>query len=307
MFEIIKGDILISNPHISIGDGVFKGCVGLENISIGNSVSSVGNGLFEDCANLKTIQWGSKSETLPEDTFKGCESLANFNITVDSISSLKSIGDRGFKDCKSLREISGLGGGGLLFSGIESIGNNVFEGCIGMDVMQIPNTVSSLGDNVFEDCENLKAITVGTPPFEIGQKVLGDNAGGRYFYTGVVTDEEYNAFVEKWKEQLGEDYGEENVSKLIVRGDGNSTSVQPDSTVVPVVNKNTDLIPTTKPTAEPTTEPTTEPIVEETPAPTEKPDEPENDETIKSETVADTADAIIEIKEDTPFTDEENE
>lgn len=312
VFEIIKGDILLSDPSISMGDGVFKGCNGLENISIGLAVSSVGRGLFEDCENLKNVVWGSKSENLPEDTFKCCSNLSNFNITVDSMSALKSIGDRGFKDCKALKEINGLGGGGLLFSGIKNIGSNAFDGCIEMNLMQIPNTVSSLGDNVFAECENLKAITVGTPPFEIGHKVFGDSADGKYFYTGIVTDEEYNVFIDKWKERLSEDYGEENISELVVRGHKDSAETLPDDIVVPIVNKKDDLPAidteeTAKPTSEPTTEPTEKPTPKETSMPSEDTDK--SDENIKPtdkpEPVINKTETI-EVKEDVPFT-EENE
>lgn len=293
-FEIIKSGVIVDNGRIAYGDGVFKDCTQLETADVPVWTISIGNGVYENCESLKNISWGARVTKIPDDTFSGCKNLINFNISVEPISSTKSIGERAFKDCESLKEINGFGGAGLTFNTIESIGSNAFEGCSSMTLMKIPSTVKELGDNVFEGCDSLEKVNVYDPPFEIGKKVLGNELNGKYFYTGMVSDDVYNSFVQKWKEQLEEDYKEKKISEIVVRSysemnDGEVTL--PDDNMVPasdiknaeISEKNDDKVSESgaaAPSAEPKT--TEQPEDTENPKTTERPKNTENPNTTEA-------------------------
>ena len=289
-FEIIKSSVQSGDPNIAYGKGVFKDCKNLETANVRVYVKSMGEGIYENCESLKNISWGTEMAEIPADTFSGCKNLANFNVTVGSTNNLKTVGERAFKDCESLKEINGFGGAGLTFSRVETIGDNAFEGCSSMTLMKIPNTVKELGDNVFEGCDSLEKVNVYDPPFEIGKKVLGNELNGKYFYTGVVSDEVYDSFIQKWKGQLEEDYKDKKVSEIVIRSlneidDGGITL--PDDNMVPAsnadkveVNEKSDdkasesevTAPSTEPKTTEQPENTEKPSTTETPQSSEKPD-----------------------------------
>ena len=51
----LKGDLIIPNNVISIGDGAFSGCTGLTSIMIPDSVTSIENSAFSGCSGLTSI------------------------------------------------------------------------------------------------------------------------------------------------------------------------------------------------------------------------------------------------------------
>ena len=170
---------VISNSVTSIGDSAFYDSRSLSNIVIPNSVTSIGDSAFSFCSSLKYIsipksviclngnpfaEWNGKLECLSpnyiyEDDIlfnKDKSRIISFrNQNIESYvipSSVTSIGDRAFWNCRSLSEI-------VIPSSVTSIGECAFVLCRSLSEIVIPSSVTSIGDSAFYKCkftDNLK-------------------------------------------------------------------------------------------------------------------------------------------------------
>lgn len=93
----------------------FSGCTSLVEVYIEDGVSRIGDGTFEGCSSLKTINFPS---SLGESTWAG------------------HIGNKAFKDCTSLEEIT-------VGTGVRHIGESAFEGCTKLWKVTLPSTISN--------------------------------------------------------------------------------------------------------------------------------------------------------------------
>ena len=64
----------------TIGSEAFRGCSGLESITIPNSVTTIGNYAFYKCSSLTSITIPNSVTTIGEYAFSGCSSLTSITI-----------------------------------------------------------------------------------------------------------------------------------------------------------------------------------------------------------------------------------
>ena len=180
-----------------ISSGLFRGCTGLEEISIPASVIKIERYTFADCTNLKNVYFSNGVKNVENNAFTNCTSLTKVNIpdTVDSIGNsafsgctnlievhlpdkLKETASDTFSGCKKLTAInfpstlttignSAFSGceslpEAILPSGVEKIETNAFKNCKAMKKAVVPDTVSSIGSSAFYGCEALADITLGS-------------------------------------------------------------------------------------------------------------------------------------------------
>lgn len=105
---------------------------------------------FEDCTSLKTIKFENiiNFPAIYENTFKGCNSLASFP-TPDSV---KTINNRAFEGCSSLKQIT--------TKTLTNIGDSVFKGCSSLaDVIDLSHdSFTNLGTSAFESCSSISGV-----------------------------------------------------------------------------------------------------------------------------------------------------
>ena len=150
-------DIVIPDSVVSIGEGVFEGCTGLESIRVaqGNTrYHSIDNCVIETATGVLVA--GCKNSTIPD----GITSIANRAFCLQSElenvaipDSVISIGDAAFSSCEGLTNIT-------IPNGVESIGNEAFYSCVGLSSITIPDSVTGIGDAAFAYCEGLESIVV---------------------------------------------------------------------------------------------------------------------------------------------------
>ncbi len=113
-----------AQPVTIIGEGAFRNCSSLTNITIPESVTSIGSSAFRGCSNLTSVIIPNSVISIGESAFYGCSSLTSVTIP-DSVT---EIGRSAFSDCSSITSIT------------------------------IPNSVTSIGHYAFEDCTALTEI-----------------------------------------------------------------------------------------------------------------------------------------------------
>lgn len=131
--------------HVLTPDGMFKGCTNLKEIAFsdnflytgeGGPVGYQSNGMFEGCVNLEHI-YGSYNEK--EDSYNRL--------------SIEYIGNNFAKSCYNLKTC-------LLTSNTKYIGGGAFDGCINLEIFQLP-TISDAKifnddtNSAFQNCENI--------------------------------------------------------------------------------------------------------------------------------------------------------
>jgi len=108
----------------AIGDGAFRGFMGLGSISLPASVTGIGDGAFKGCTDLFSVE-------LP--------------------TSVKSIGWEAFAHCTALTAV-------LFPAGMTSIGDEAFSGCTALTAIMIPESMEYIGEWAFYHCEKLLGI-----------------------------------------------------------------------------------------------------------------------------------------------------
>ena len=136
---------VIPNSVTSIGDGAFRGCSGLTELTLPNSVWSIGEYAFQGCSGLTEL-------TLP--------------------SSVKSIGGYAFSECSGLTKLT-------LPDSLESIERGAFQGCTGLAKLTLPDSLESIVSGAFRGCTGLSKITslAEIPPVFVRRVFDGEEFG----------------------------------------------------------------------------------------------------------------------------------
>ena len=194
--------VTIPNSVTYIGAFAFKGCSGLTSVTIPNSVTRIGSYAFDGCTGLTTVifnaekctQWGTNTNpvfktctklstltigksvtTIPSYVFSGCTGLTSIvvdegNTKYDSRNNCNAI-----IETASNTLIFGCKGS-IIPNSVTSIGNDAFNGCIGLTSVTIPNSVTSIGDYAFKGCTALTEVDLNSV-LNLGDKAFSGCTG----------------------------------------------------------------------------------------------------------------------------------
>ena len=175
----------------SIGIFAFENCKSLTQISLPGSLMKIGTGAFSYCSGLVAVKIGASQSavSIESGAFAYCAALRDLRSEKD----ISQIGDRAFRDCKSLLSVP--------FNGTCTIGETAFENCIALTSISIPNTVTLIGSGAFKNCSGLSEVTFcGDAPYI----AFGAFVQSKY-YTYITAY--YPAGNATWTEAVRQDYG----------------------------------------------------------------------------------------------------
>ena len=137
---------------------------------LGDMQTPLAKAFFGNFANyLKVVEYGPTNTSIPNETFSGAYALVNVILP----SSITSIGNQAFYECRDLLSISGegvLSVGSMAFyrcdklaninlPAAQTIGNQAFASCPSITRIDLP-AATSFGTNVFRLCTNLAYVNI---------------------------------------------------------------------------------------------------------------------------------------------------
>ncbi len=179
------GEILAIPPTIdgytvtSIGTGAFGGLTIIENVVISDSVTSIGDYAFEKCTNLVNVTLSKSLRTLGQGAFAytaieaieipksldscGTDSSYTYSYTFDNVQYRTPKGP--FAVCEKLKTV-------MFEEGVTQIAASLFDGCISLESITIPDTVTIIEQNAFRNCLRLKNVEIGNNVKTIGSSAF---------------------------------------------------------------------------------------------------------------------------------------
>ena len=239
--------VKIPNTVITIGSNAFKSCVGLTSVGLPGSVTTIGNKAFYGCTGLTSVAIPNSVKTIGESAFWGCTGLNSIEIP----SSVTTIGGWAFAGCSNLTSVvynseacesgifkdspvSDLTIGmttvpksmathfGIVASLIRlsftdkvtTIGEDAFNGCVGLTSVDLPGSVTTLGNSAFYGCTGLTSIEIPSSVTTIGKWAFEGCGNIETISFASVTPPEanQNEFSELWRS-----------ARIVVPGDALTT------------------------------------------------------------------------------------
>lgn len=134
----VESQVNINGANYSVTEIITELCYRNEKITdvvIPDSVTTIGNNAFYDCINMKTLV--IKNGFIGDYAFDGCESLKSINL-----------------------------------EGVSRIGVASFISCVGLDTIEIPNSVTQIGKNAFNYCFGLSRVKISASVTTMGEKAI---------------------------------------------------------------------------------------------------------------------------------------
>lgn len=150
-----------------IDDGVFAHCYNLVGVTLEDNITKIPAYTFYNCRLLENVTKTSDITEIGEKAFKGCKTLESEKYQ-GIVENTTKIGNYAFSGC------NGLTGTVTVNSCVEDLGNNVFNSCENIEVVNIEAELTKIPDGTFDKCRSLTDVTKPNTITEIGQKAFYD-------------------------------------------------------------------------------------------------------------------------------------
>lgn len=158
--------------RLKLGEGAFRGCSGIEELSLPDETSLDGQYIFSGCRSLKRIKLPSRLETLPPQTFSYCAALEEIELP----ESLRRIGNNAFSECRSLRRV-------YIPNQVTELESYALSECISLKEARLPANGALLGELIFSGCRSLSRIiepSLSVPAFDCESYIFEPDETGLY-------------------------------------------------------------------------------------------------------------------------------
>ena len=178
-YSLVIPSSLDGYPVTRIGNKAFWKCTSLASVVVPDSVEYIMGNAFEGCTNLTSVTMGSGVTRIGSGAFRGCSSLSSVVIG-ESVASIAADAFEGTAFWESAADgvvimdgwVLGVKGecpeNVVLPVGARGIADGAFEGCEGLSLVGMPDSVTCIGDSAFGGCTNLTSVTIGSGVTEIG-------------------------------------------------------------------------------------------------------------------------------------------
>lgn len=139
----------LSNGLTSIGTYAFA-VSGLTELKLPDGIKTIGSSAFESCEKLQTVNFPNSITNIGKSAFRGCFDLTSANLSQTNIT---LIAQQMFSGCIRLEEV-------ILPDTVTQIYVAAFENCKNLEEIVLPANVTKIGTFAFSECTNLKDVTI---------------------------------------------------------------------------------------------------------------------------------------------------
>ena len=143
-FTKTKISSLVSEAVVSVGEGAFNVCSGLEEVDLPNA-AEIGVSAFEGCSVLASVNLPA-AVSIGDKAFKACTAL-----TEVSLPAATAVGDEAFMNATVLAEVS--------LPAVESLGDLAFSGTA-IKTLSLPASLTAISEQAFKGASGLQSISV---------------------------------------------------------------------------------------------------------------------------------------------------
>ncbi len=127
-----------------VGYAAFDGCKNLQAVDLGEGVQRIHENAFRNCSALESIKFPASLRSISSDVFK------NTGLRSVSLNKVESVGDYAFKGCKQLSSLD--------LGVVRAFGRSVFQDCVALTEVSLPETVAGSGIELFGGCTALAKV-----------------------------------------------------------------------------------------------------------------------------------------------------
>lgn len=170
-----SGDYTIPESVTIIGDGAFKSCSSLTNISISESVKTIGDQTFFGCNSLTSITIPAGVTSIGDRAFAYCNSLTSINVSANNENYSSSEDGVLFNKNKTSLICcpSGKSGSYTVPNSVTSLGQGAFYVCYLLTNIIIPDSVTRIDNYAFYGCSTLESVDMPAEVENIGYYTFG--------------------------------------------------------------------------------------------------------------------------------------
>ena len=178
----LTGNIVIPKGITAIGSNTFNGCSNITGeLIVPKEITTIGNNAFCNCSGITKVNITEKT-SLSAGSFHGCTGIEELTVPI-STGIICDGRDPTFKGCTNIKKFNLTKGTGegesytlysyyntpwyysssnndtieiIMEEGITKIGDYAFNGCTGLQTLELPTTLTSIGPKAFYGCSNWK-------------------------------------------------------------------------------------------------------------------------------------------------------
>lgn len=152
-------EVSLADSIITISEGAFSDCIGLNEFIIPETITSIGAYAFET-SGLTEIVIPNTVTSIGNYAFAYCDSLLKATING------KCTGTSIFQRCLSLSEV-------IIGEGVDSLTLDMFAGDRLLSKVTLPSTLTSIGQRTFNNCKSLTSIIIPEGVLDINSYAFG--------------------------------------------------------------------------------------------------------------------------------------
>jgi hypothetical protein len=166
--------VVLPASLIRINKGAFGSCSGLTSVSLPTDLTFLGDEVFSNCTGLTSALLPAILTYFGVGVFRNCTGLQSINTISGSLYFESSEGVL-YNKSRTLLVCypTGKSGGFTCPSGVVSIRETAFSGCMGLTSVFLPTGLTSIGSGAFSSCGALTSVSLPTTLTSIGKNTFG--------------------------------------------------------------------------------------------------------------------------------------